>query len=193
MTFKIKTVIRPTVPEQTAVIKHPDVSCETNSIYWCQRCNFVSTPRQHLTFISLWDCPPFSFLLPFVSPASFLLLPPPSSSTPVVATVTSLSARAPHPSFGVPPLVSSVSPLSAAVFALSLFIYFSVFALIRLTGHTHTHTHPYLNSRPGGVVSGVQLTWGCGSIPSSGFRDAGLRVGADWTAGQMLIGVSSSN
>lgn len=33
------------------------------------------------------------------------------------------------------------SILSATVFALPLFIHFSVFALMRLTGHTHTRTH----------------------------------------------------
>lgn len=64
-----------------------------------------------------------------------------------------------HSSLHVPPCCSPFPPPLATVFALPLFIYFSLFALMRLTGqkqtHTHSHTHTYLNRRQGQHLSGV--------------------------------------
>lgn len=65
-----------------------------------------------------------------------------------------------------PSLLISFSLLSAAVFALPLFIHFSLLALWWdwPYGHMEEGTRTYLNSRLGCRLSGVQLTWGYRSI-----------------------------
>ena len=105
--------------------------------------------------------------IPWLPPWPRCLCPPPSPRHP------SLPASPPFP-FCRPQL-----------FALPLFIHFSLFALMRLTGHTHTKTPAHIPKQKTGMAS----LWGVVNVgpwidPSSGFHDAKPWAGAVWTAGQ---------